>query len=158
MNNPVDRWEILRQRTRGASQKAVDLGRSLFASNSGACVAQRAYLRAPAPSFVHSWRTDATSTPNAVRMQAVFSGGLSFFHSTRCFTEAPEPHLAKVLDIIMLTVTGGRERTRVEYQTLFEAGGFRLDRVIPTARPHFGDRRRTSVMPHVKPGGVSQLT
>jgi O-methyltransferase len=49
--------------------------------------------------------------------------------------EGPEAHLAKVLDIVMLTVTGGRERTRREYQTLLEAGGFRLDRIVPTAGP-----------------------
>jgi len=44
----------------------------------------------------------------------------------------PEPHPAKVLDIVMLALTGGRERTRDEYASLFEAGGFRLERVIPT--------------------------
>jgi hypothetical protein len=49
--------------------------------------------------------------------------------------EGPEPHLAKVLDIIMLTVTGGRERTRAEHQSLLASGGFRLDRVVPTAGP-----------------------
>lgn len=49
--------------------------------------------------------------------------------------EGSEPHHAKVLDIIMLTISGGRERTRREYQTLFEAGGFRLDRVVPTSGP-----------------------
>jgi hypothetical protein len=35
----------------------------------------------------------------------------------------------------MLTVTGGRERTHLAYQALLEAGGFRLDRVVPTASP-----------------------
>jgi hypothetical protein len=49
--------------------------------------------------------------------------------------EGSEPHQAKVLDIMMLAFTGGRERTRGEYQSLFDAGGFRLDRVIPTAGP-----------------------
>ena len=49
--------------------------------------------------------------------------------------EGPEPHLAKVIDIIMLTVTGGRERTRADYQSLLASGGFRLDRVVPTAGP-----------------------
>ena len=49
--------------------------------------------------------------------------------------EGPEPHLAKVLDIIMLTVTGGRERTRADYQSRLASGGFRLDRVVPTAGP-----------------------
>ena len=39
---------------------------------------------------------------------------------------------AKVLDVIMLTLTGGRERTRDDYVSLFEACGFRLEKVVPT--------------------------
>lgn len=49
--------------------------------------------------------------------------------------EGPEPHHAKVLDIVMLILTGGRERTRREYETLCAASGFCLDRVVPTASP-----------------------
>jgi len=37
-----------------------------------------------------------------------------------------------VLDIAMLVVTGGRERTEAEYRELFDAAGFRLTRVLPT--------------------------
>lgn len=46
--------------------------------------------------------------------------------------EAPGPHASKVLDIVMLSVTGGRERTQSEYASLLEAAGFRLERVVPT--------------------------
>jgi hypothetical protein len=35
----------------------------------------------------------------------------------------------------MLAISGGRERTRREYQTLLERAGFRLDRVVPTTGP-----------------------
>jgi hypothetical protein len=42
------------------------------------------------------------------------------------------PHLGKVLDIIMLAVTGGQERTEAEYRALLEKAGFRLKRVVPT--------------------------
>ncbi|MGH8715004.1 MAG: hypothetical protein ACREYB_13450 [Casimicrobiaceae bacterium] len=35
----------------------------------------------------------------------------------------------------MLTMTGGRERTRTDYESLLASGGFRLDRVVPTASP-----------------------
>jgi C-methyltransferase len=41
----------------------------------------------------------------------------------------------RVLDLVMLTVTGGRERTAAELSALFEQGGFRLDRVVDTASP-----------------------
>ena len=49
--------------------------------------------------------------------------------------EGSEPHLAKELDILMLIVTGGRERTQADYQSLLASGGFRLDRVVPMASP-----------------------
>jgi hypothetical protein len=32
------------------------------------------------------------------------------------------PHFGKVLDVAMLVLTGGRERTEAEYAGLFEAG------------------------------------
>jgi hypothetical protein len=38
----------------------------------------------------------------------------------------------KFLDLNMLVMAGGKERTEPEYRTLFEASGFRLTRVIPT--------------------------
>jgi SAM-dependent methyltransferase len=43
-----------------------------------------------------------------------------------------EPSPAKLLDLQMLVVTGGRQRTRAEYGAILEAAGFRLVRVIPT--------------------------
>ncbi len=39
------------------------------------------------------------------------------------------------LDIEMLAVTTGRERTRDDWETLLAAGGWRLARVVPTAAP-----------------------
>ena len=39
---------------------------------------------------------------------------------------------SKFMDLNMLVMTGGRERTEAEYRRLFEAAGFRLTRVIPT--------------------------
>jgi len=39
---------------------------------------------------------------------------------------------AILVDLHMLAVTGGRQRSEAEYRTLFAASGFRLARVIPT--------------------------
>ena len=51
-------------------------------------------------------------------------------------TGEPGPTPAKLLDVEMLVVTeGGKERTEVEFAALFEASGFRLNRIVPTARP-----------------------
>jgi len=43
------------------------------------------------------------------------------------------PHPGKMLDIIMLAVTGGQERTQSEYRALLDKAGLRLARVVPTA-------------------------
>ena len=45
------------------------------------------------------------------------------------------PHWGKLLDINMLVVAGGRERTREELRALFAGAGFKLSRVIPTRCP-----------------------
>lgn len=50
--------------------------------------------------------------------------------------EGNEPHPAKALDILMLVIEGGKERTKDEYRKLLEASGFRLTRVIPTKSPY----------------------
>ena len=46
-----------------------------------------------------------------------------------------EPHFAKFIDLNMLVITGGRERTEEEFRRLYEASGFRLTRVVPTESP-----------------------
>lgn len=43
------------------------------------------------------------------------------------------PHPGKLLDLVMLTVTGGRERTRQELADLLATARLRLVRVVPTA-------------------------
>ena len=40
-----------------------------------------------------------------------------------------------MLDIHMLVITGGRERTAAEDGALYEQAGFRLIRVVPTNSP-----------------------
>jgi hypothetical protein len=45
------------------------------------------------------------------------------------------PSMSKVMDINMLAMTGGKERTEKEYAELFEKTGFKLTRVIPTPSP-----------------------
>jgi hypothetical protein len=47
---------------------------------------------------------------------------------------APDPK--KFFDIAMMMWPGGRERTEEEFRALFQASGFRVDRIIPTPGPH----------------------
>ena len=39
---------------------------------------------------------------------------------------------SKFLDLNMLVMTGGRERTEPEYRALLDAAGLRLTRIVPT--------------------------
>ena len=47
--------------------------------------------------------------------------------------EGDEPHMGKMLDMMMMLVPGGEERTPGEYAELLEPNGFRVNRVVPTA-------------------------
>lgn len=42
---------------------------------------------------------------------------------------------SKLLDLNMLVMTGGRERTRAEFVTLLETAGFKLAKIVPTIAP-----------------------
>ena len=46
-----------------------------------------------------------------------------------------EPGLGKIIDLEMLVMPGGKERTEQEFRELFEASGFTLTRVVPTQSP-----------------------
>ncbi|MEM8681382.1 MAG: methyltransferase, partial [Planctomycetota bacterium] len=42
------------------------------------------------------------------------------------------PFAGKFLDLVMMLIPGGKERTEEEYRELYEASGFDLSRIIPT--------------------------
>ncbi|MDJ0618181.1 MAG: methyltransferase [Calothrix sp. MO_192.B10] len=46
-----------------------------------------------------------------------------------------EPFFGKILDLTMLAIHGGLERTKAQYQDLFAAAGFKLTNVFPTKSP-----------------------
>jgi hypothetical protein len=46
-----------------------------------------------------------------------------------------EPHFSKFLDLEMLMLPGGKERTADEFETLLSSSGLRLNRIIPTPAP-----------------------
>jgi ubiquinone/menaquinone biosynthesis C-methylase UbiE len=45
------------------------------------------------------------------------------------------PGPGRWLDLHVMLLTGGRERTEAEYRVLFDKAGLRLNRVLPTAHP-----------------------
>ena len=46
-----------------------------------------------------------------------------------------QPDLGKLIDLEMLMMPGGRERSEAEFGALFQAAGFQLTRVVPTKSP-----------------------
>jgi hypothetical protein len=42
---------------------------------------------------------------------------------------------SKLVDVVMMTILRGRERTVAEYRALLRAAGFELARIVPTASP-----------------------
>lgn len=50
--------------------------------------------------------------------------------------DGDEPHMAKAIDLTMLAMGTGKERTRAEYEALLNAAGISIDRVVPTPTPY----------------------
>ena len=46
--------------------------------------------------------------------------------------DTPQPHFGKLLDLEMLLMPGGRERSEAEFHSLFAKAGFEIARIIPT--------------------------
>ncbi len=49
--------------------------------------------------------------------------------------DGPGPHMATMIDLTMLGMLTGGERTRAEYRALLEGAGFTFETVTPTPSP-----------------------
>lgn len=106
------------------------------------CVQGGDFFRDPLPAadayilgnVLHDWPdAEAQAILRSIRCAAPKHAELLVLESI--VPEGSQPHVSKVLDIVMLALTGGRERTRDEYESLLAAGGFHLQRIVPTASP-----------------------
>ena len=80
---------------------------------------------------LHDWSNDDVAVIlRAVRAAARPTARVLIIETL--VAEAPGPHVGKMIDVIMLAVTGGRERTRSQFAALLASTGFRLERVLPT--------------------------
>lgn len=80
---------------------------------------------------IHDWGDEeALAILRAVRRTAPRNATLLMIETI--IPESPGPHWSKTLDIHMLTLLGGMQRTRSEYAALLERAGFSLAREIPT--------------------------
>jgi hypothetical protein len=83
---------------------------------------------------IHDWdERHALTVLQRIREAVASDGRLLVVEMVMPTDDAPHPAL--LLDITMLLLTGGRERTEDEYAALLARSGFRLERVIPTHSP-----------------------
>jgi hypothetical protein len=111
--------------TAGLADRCQVIGGSFFESVPGGA---NAYLMRH---IIHDWDDEkATRILKNVHRAIPNAGRLLIIESV--IPPGNEPAFGKLLDLHMLVVPGGKERTEHEYQTLLEAGGFRLARIVPT--------------------------
>jgi hypothetical protein len=83
---------------------------------------------------IHDWQDDqALTILRNIRRAIRDNGKLLLLEAV--VPPGNAPHLASMLDMFMLVMFGGRERTEPEFRSLFDAAGFRLARLIPTRSP-----------------------
>jgi hypothetical protein len=82
--------------------------------------------------IIHDWDDQrAVAILGNCRRALVGSSRLLLIEAVIPPGNAPAFH--KFMDLNMMVMTGGRERTAAEYRTLLETAGFRLARIVPTA-------------------------
>jgi hypothetical protein len=89
----------------------------------------RAYLM---KSVIHDWDDDQARIILANCRKAIPADGVLLLAEWDLLGENV-PSVGKFIDIVMLVLTGGRERSVEEYRGLLAGEGFRLNRVVPTA-------------------------
>jgi O-methyltransferase domain/Dimerisation domain len=85
-------------------------------------------------SVIHDW-DDEKAQRILANCRAAMTPQARLLLIERVVGEANEIAEAKLFDINMLAMVGGRERTRGEYRALLGAAGFRLTRILATASP-----------------------
>jgi hypothetical protein len=110
----------------GLAERCQVIGGSFFESvPSGA----DAYLMRH---IIHDWE-DEKAVTILKNVHRAMGGGGRLLLIESVITAGNAASFAKLLDLTMLTIPGGKERTEDEFRKLFERGGFRLTRIVPTA-------------------------
>jgi hypothetical protein len=83
---------------------------------------------------IHDWPDDKATTILRNCREAVRAGGKLLLVEL-VLAPGNAADLGKVLDLEMLVIAGGKERTEAEYRRLLAGAGWRLTRVLPTKSP-----------------------
>ncbi len=84
--------------------------------------------------IVHDW-DDSTVLQILRKVRAAMSRSAKLLVLESVVPDDDREHLSKLIDLEMLVVATGRERTADEYAALLRTAGFRFTRVIPTVGP-----------------------
>jgi len=81
--------------------------------------------------IIHDW-DDERSTVILKNIHAVLPANGRVLVVENVIEPGNAPAFGKLLDLTMLVLPGGKERTAEEYRTLYAAAGFKLTRIVPT--------------------------
>ena len=84
--------------------------------------------------IIHDWN-DEQATQILKNCRAQMSQEARLIIVDCVVPETNEPHFSKFIDLNMLVMTGGKERTAKEFEALLNATGFKVLQVIPTDQP-----------------------
>jgi hypothetical protein len=85
--------------------------------------------------IIHDWADDESiQILSAIRRDMPQHARVLLVESV--VPSSPDPHLSKALDIVMMVLPGGKERTKEEYADLAAKCDLRLKRVVETKSPY----------------------
>jgi hypothetical protein len=84
--------------------------------------------------ILHDW-SDQESIAILRNLRKVAPKGAKLVVYEFALPEGPEQHPSKAIDIVMLTIAGGRERTAKEYAALFATAGWSGGGMVKTPGP-----------------------
>jgi hypothetical protein len=82
--------------------------------------------------IIHDWN-DVKSLTILRNCHAVMSPGSKLLLVESVIPPGNDPFMGKFLDLTMMLIPGGKERTEGEYRTLYDKAGFDLVRIVPTS-------------------------
>jgi len=81
--------------------------------------------------ILHDWE-DTKSITILENIRKVLPENGKLLLAEAVVPESGDPHFSKFFDLIMLTMTGGRERTETEWRSLLQKAGYKIERILPT--------------------------
>ncbi|MBX3168715.1 MAG: hypothetical protein KF760_14970 [Candidatus Eremiobacteraeota bacterium] len=85
--------------------------------------------------ILHDW-TDEQCVQILEKLAAAMKPGSALLISEMLLAEPPHFSPAAMMDLNMMVMTGGRERTASQYEKLLQSAGFKLTRLLPLEGPN----------------------